>query len=60
MGQCSSQEDEYVCIICNKSSLKKSLFICPICKTDLGHMDCVTFWIIKHKKCPCCDNTILI
>ncbi len=60
MGQCSSQEEEYQCIICNKASLGKALFICPICKTYLGHMDCVTFWIIRHKNCPYCDNTILI
>jgi len=71
MGQCiqnNIQEeheinisDTSLCIICNTfSSNDKPMFVCPSCNTVIGHMDCVTFWIIIHKQCPYCSTTLFI
>ena len=62
MGQCISEQDEKgisdTCIICNKCALGKPTFVCPLCNTKVGHMNCVTFWVIIHKTCPHCANII--
>lgn len=61
MGQCVSETEVNIsdnCVICNKFLLGKPIFVCPLCNTKIGHMDCVTIWIMIHKLCPYCYKEI--
>lgn len=69
MGQCLLTKEDQIdidisdvslCVVCNRFSPNdKPMFVCPICRTVIGHMDCVTFWVIIHKHCPYCSNTLI-
>ena len=67
MGQCLSpqeydtdSQDMTLCVVCNTFSFNdKPMFVCPVCSTTIGHLDCVTFWIIIHKHCPYCSSTLI-
>lgn len=48
------------CIICSQPNMDSiPIFTCPYCKKSLGHISCISYWILTHKHCPYCTFTLV-
>jgi hypothetical protein len=48
------------CIICSQYNTEQiPIFTCPYCKKTLGHVSCISYWVLTHKHCPYCTFTLV-
>ena len=48
------------CMICSQpTATSPPIIVCPFCKKSLGHISCISYWIMNHKHCPYCTFTLV-